>query len=1128
MPMLASAQSSFVPLTLRSRIHGILKAVISGQWRVARKALFTSCPHQETISRNVKLRKPASPAATRPHPFPLAVCTLITFLSLTPHLSAQTGLATLSGTVTDPTGALLPKATVTVTNEDTGVSQKTETTRAGVYVMEALNPGRYRVDVEHQGFKQIEVIDLVLHTQDVISRNFTLPVGAMSETIQVDGNRNAISDSPSVSLTVTREFIEDMPLNGRSLQNLEALAPGAVSSASDAGLFSINGQHDDANNFTVDGVSANTNPNVANLSTPEGSGGMAGAYPSQTVLGTTQSLAPLDALQEFKVQTSGYSAEYGRNPGGQFELTTRSGTNDAHGTLFDYFRNEALDANSWYDNFNSVPREPERQNDFGGTFGGPLVIPHLYNRKYGTFFFFSYEGLRLDLPGNAINAVPSVTFRQAAALALQPFLNSYPLPNRGPVGGGQSGDIFAANFGNPSTINNVSIRLDHDFSQKVQVFGRFSSTSSAANNNTGWGLFGNTSQRALALTGGVTARLSSALLNELRLNVSRDDQSNFYYPGTFGGSSPWSSNLLLLPQYVTGAAGYSAGLYFYGFNDSDGNSVNFYTPYYDKASQAQHSLNLVDSLLWTRGKHAFKFGGDWRRLSPLYSPETDTTSPNVTSFDDYQQGNASSLYVYGGSGAKPVFEQLSLYANDTWRISSRFTAILGLRWEFNPVPGTYNGKYPIAVDQVNNFATMQIAPAGTPPYQTRYDNFAPRAGLALQLIQSQAHPLVLRSGAGIFYDTGQNLAAAGYSGYPFFDYNQGPSVEVPFPLSVAALTPPGSTPLVPPYGHLSALSDPHLSLPYTEEWNLALDYGLSMRNTITANYVGNAGKELLFIDWVTPSVNPNFVDGFNLVENAGGSKFEALQIQDQGELSKGLRVIASYAWEHARDNASTDNGGQNTNDQWFGPQWGNSNNDVRQSSKLAVNYRIPSASSNNSIFDALTNGWLVAGNLFAQSGGPFSVVQTQGVITGTNVSVIDFPDIVPGQPIYEHGVTGVLRGWLLNPNAFQDVPVNPNTRLPISAGTTYRNEFHGPALWGLDNSMQRDFHIYEKLALTFRVDAYNILNHANLTAIASNFTPSNTVFGQILPSGATTLNSSNSLYASGAARSLQISLKLAF
>ena len=255
---------------------------------------------------------------------------------------AQMETATLSGTVMDHSGAVVAEAQVQVTNSDTNVTATTSTNGSGVYVVSSLKPGRYRIAVTKVGFKQVVVTDVTLNVQDVVSRNFNLEVGAISESITVRADEAKVNtESATVSTVVDRQFVENIPLNGRSFQSLITVVPGAIAvpgaSAGQTGEFSINGQRTEANYFTVDGVSVNTGVNaIAGTNTS----GIGGSTPSETALGTTQSMVSVDALQEFRIAPSTYSAEYGRTPGGQISLLTRSGTNNWHGSLFDYLRND--------------------------------------------------------------------------------------------------------------------------------------------------------------------------------------------------------------------------------------------------------------------------------------------------------------------------------------------------------------------------------------------------------------------------------------------------------------------------------------------------------------------------------------------------------------------------------------------------------------------------------------------------------------------------------------------------------------------------------------------------------------------------------------------------------------------
>jgi hypothetical protein len=262
-----------------------------------------------------------------------------------------------------------------------------------------------------------------------------LKAGDVNATVQIVSEAPLINESAAVATTIDRQFVGNLPLNGRSFQSLILLTPGVVLTPANfsAGEFSVNGQRTNANYFTVDGVGANIAVTLSQGSSV--SQQQAGALPGESAFGSTNNLVSVDALEEFKIQTSSYSAEYGRQPGGQIQLVTRSGGNEFHGTAFEYFRNEAFDANNWFNNANRLGRPPLRQNQFGGIFSGPVMLPRFgsggkpyWSGRKSTFFFFSYEGQRLLLPNSDNQLVPSGRIRQAAAPALRPILNAFPTP----------------------------------------------------------------------------------------------------------------------------------------------------------------------------------------------------------------------------------------------------------------------------------------------------------------------------------------------------------------------------------------------------------------------------------------------------------------------------------------------------------------------------------------------------------------------------------------------------------------------------------------------------------------------------------------------------------------------------
>ncbi len=316
-----------------------------------------------------------------------SLCYLVLLASFIPSANAQT--ASLSGLVSDSTGAVVRGAEVTFTNERTKTVSHAKTNSAGIYSLPFLQPGQYTLTAEYPGFKRYQRTGVTIDVAQNLNVDVRLQVGGESQSVTVDGSGSAINTTDSsVSTVIDRQFVENIPLNGRSFQPLMTLVPGVSvvpSVEGRSGELTVNGQRTEANYFTVDGVSATTG---ANPTSPGYSAGYGGSLPGETTLGTTQSLISIDALQEFRATTSTYSAEYGRSPGGQFTFTSRSGTNEWHGTAFDYFRNDALDANNWFNNYYGLPRQAERQNDFGGVFGGPVRIPGLYSGRDRTFFSF--------------------------------------------------------------------------------------------------------------------------------------------------------------------------------------------------------------------------------------------------------------------------------------------------------------------------------------------------------------------------------------------------------------------------------------------------------------------------------------------------------------------------------------------------------------------------------------------------------------------------------------------------------------------------------------------------------------------------------------------------------------------
>ena len=927
----------------------------------------------------------------------LLTCLTLLVCCAAGNLRAQTGQATLNGQVFDTQHAAIADADVTITNSATAAQLKLQSSADGSFRFENLPPATYTLHVERQGFAVANTENVVLHTADYVSVTVTLKVGWASETITVTATP-LTNDSPSISLTVAQEFVENMPLNGRSVQDLIQLAPGTIS-AYGSGFYTIDGQRMDSNYYSVDGVSANLG-GLNNTADIRGNGPyLSGSTPVQTASGTTQSMTSVDDLQEFTIQTSGYTADLGRNPGGQVQFTTRSGTNDFHGSLFEYFRNTALDAKSWLEDFYGENKPVERQNDFGGTLGGPLRIPKLYNGKDKTFFFFTYEGLRLEQPQQENKYVPTAAFRAAVAPSFAPFLNSLPLPNGATnlIGcnlGTAMDPIpcdgkFNLAFSQPNTIDSISARVDHNFNDRNRAFLRFSYTPSngieGLQEEEGFNHIAN----AQTWTAGLTSNITPTLLNDLRFNYSYDHEGNETQQKAVNGSIPFDPTLLIPSQYYSTSA---SGEFVFSVPGSHlGNE-----PSVGGAISRVGSFQIVDGLTWIKGKHAVKFGVDWRRLSSEYANGTYSALFYSETLTALENGILTAGSISAQAAGKPAFINFSPYVEDHWKVTPRLSVDYGLRWEFNPPPGPVNGLYPAALTS-SDIDTTTLKGIGSQPYPASYRHFAPRVGFAWNAIPSSSHPVTVRGGFGIFYDTGQQIVGAGYADYPFSVY--GPQFTgLPFPLTPAQAAPPPPTTALLPVPDYSVINvtAPTLTAPYTEQWNLSVDYALSAKNTFSASYTGNNGKKLLFTQETFPANNPNLgLDPeLNINSNAAESTYHALQLQDRGRIINGLDVVTSFTWAHAEDNSSTDY------DLFYQPQWGNSDNDIRRSLDVALNYR-SSPHGESRWMRALTGGWLIANRLSVESALPINIIQTSDYDGESDIYY--YPDLVKGVPIYLHG-----------------------------------------------------------------------------------------------------------------------------
>lgn len=986
---------------------------------------------------------------------------LFLLLSLAAVCSAQSSTATLSGTAVDQSGAMVPGVSITVMNTSTGLLRQAMSNDDGYFTIPSLPPGPYIVKASREGFNLVEINDLVLHVGDQVALQIKLKVGTVAEKVTVEGGASLINtESPAVSTVVDRQFVGDLPLNGRSIQALIELTPGVVLttvSFGQGGQFSVNGQRSTSNYFMVDGVGIN-------LSVPTtGSLQQAGLAPGFSALGGTNNLVSTDAIQEFRIQTSTFAAEYGRMPGAQVSIVTRSGTNQFHGALFEYFRNDALDANDWFANSRRLRKAALRFNDFGGVLGGPIV-------KDRTLFFFSYEGFRLRLPQTGITTVPSVAARESAPPPTKPFLNSFPVPNGRDLGNGQA--EFNSAFSDTSFLDATSIRVDQTLTPRLTLFGRYNNSPSDVVQRSSNGSFAlnhvSVSQvETQTLTLGTTWAITPAMTNDLRVNYSRNHGISSMRPDTFGGAVVPSDSAFFPPDFPRPARSVYRVLVTTGKQMSWSTGLG--------GDNLQRQVNVVDNFSVVRGPHALKFGADWRRLSPVFTPRSAIWLAAFGNVAAFSAGRTLIAIGEADQGGTLLFNNLGAFAQDNWKVSSRLTLSYGLRWELEPPPSAIDGPQLLAVTGFNNLPAMSLAPSGTPLWETTHGNFAPRAGAAYLLRKTAGRETVLRGGFGIFYDLASGLIGNAVINGAFpFGASRGLPSGTTFPFSAASLRLPPIT-LSPPLA-FATVFNPHLELPYTWQWNVALEQSLGTNQVISASYVGAAGRRLLQRQSVFSSSNPNF-GTISLVDNTTVSDYDALQVQFKRRLSKGLEGMASYSYSHSIDTSS----GIAFFDASFvsglapGANRGSSDFDVRHSFSAALTYNIP-APPVNAMARAVLRDWSVDTIVQARSAIPVDVGTLNFSINGQSVSVR--PDLVPGVPL-------VLRdpnapgGRRINPAAFTDAPTDPVTGDALRQGTLGRNVLRGFGATQWDLALHRGFNLTEKFNLQFRAEFFNVLNHPN-------------------------------------------------
>ena len=741
--------------------------------------------------------------------------------------------------------------------------------------------------------------------------------------------------------------------------------------------------------------------------------------------------------------------------------------------------------------------------------------------KDKTFFLFAYEGLRLRLPQVVESLVPDVYARQHAVVAMQPYLNAFPLPSPNTLDD-LTNEIgqFNASFSNSSTLDAYSMRIDHKLSNKLNLFGRYNFSPSKLIQRGGDSLNSITpSETTLqTATAGATWAISPTIANDLRFNYSRTHSKSFTYMDGFGGAVPLAS--LPFPNGIDARNGQFLLLWFSLF-PSGGFSTG------PQGNNLQRQINLVENLTTQKGAHNLKFGVDFRRLSPVYG---NTAYLQEVIFNDVPS-SLSGNFLFGdvasARNASFLFHNLGAFAQDTWRISPRLTITYGLRWDLDFAPSSNPAFLAVTGFNLNDLSQLALAPAGTPPFQTTYGNVAPRIGVAYQVRQSQSGQTVFRGGFGTFFDlaTSEVGNAVVSTLYPFGTGSF--LVGGTFPLSPTMAAPPPITSADLQVDGAGGIFDPHLKLPYTLQWNFAVEQALGVRQTLSMSYLGAAGRRLIQTA-VVLNPSPTFSPTAQLVANASTSDYHALQVQFQRRLSRGLQALASYTWSHSIDTGSAGSAYGDAQNllvptavrQNRGP----SDFDIRNSFSAGVTYDIP-VPKVNAFSNAILRGWSIENVVQARSATPVTV--TSGRRPFRNFfQVAPRADVVAGQPLYLYGPQ-YPGGKALNPLAFVNAPSGRQ-------GNLGRNSLRGFGAAQWDFSVHRDFPIRESIKLQFRAEMFNVLNHPNfgppMSALnnKAQFGLSTMMLGQSLNSSNLGGGALSPLYQIGGPRSMQFALKLAF
>jgi len=1005
-------------------------------------------------------------------------------------LLAQGVTASIVGTINDSTGAVLPEVTVTVVNEGTGLKRDAITNESGNYTIPLLPIGRYSVETDLVGFKKQVRRGIVLNVDARVRIDFTLEVGNVTDSVDVVSEAPLVqTEDSSVGFVIDNKKVAELPLNGRKFEQLVQLVPGAVQAAegslnANRGLFNVVGQPEVSTNFLLDGVD-NVDPVVR----------IYDYRPS------------IDLIEEFKVETSTYSAEFGRNSGAVVNVTTKSGTNNLHGSAWEYYRGSALNAKNFFDNPNQkIPHLVK--NQFGASVGGPI-------KKDRTFFFALYEGLQSREANTRVGSVPPMAWRagdfsslsqpiidpqtgmsfsgnkipvsrfNANSLAILNYIRkdgkpSFPIPNRGLPATASVNNYV----GNPIThddISDFSGKIDHQLRNDVRISGRYSYTRNPILDPYGDqiqsdptaridGFPTSSNQYRTQISLNLNWLKSISTIVDLRAGYSRLNQP--FKPLELGPPE--------LQRFPTQRLSFNP-IRIQGL-DSLGRGGGF--------DRVVNTYNYIGSITQTRGNHQFKYGADFRRyLFNAYTGGASTfvfnsvNRPSHTGFGfaDFLLGLPDQTIIgRGDPQGHPRKFEMAYYFQDDWKVAPKLTLNLGLRYEFYKRV-TEQGDRMSSWDPTTN--KVIIAGQGGEGHSLvngDHDNFAPRIGFAYRPFGGAS--TVIKGGAGVFYDNDERHDFDIINNYPRF-INQTFDDQL-YPLS---FTPDGAFPAaaaqVSSVINLSA-HDRNFRDTYSIQQNFGIQHELFRGLVIDTSYVGSATHDLIRTRDINQPpvinrvVNPRPYVGFGRItytEWAANSNYHSLQSRVEKRFAKGLTFISSYTFGKSID----DKGGQGAassgtpQDSYnLHAERGVSDFDVKHVYRFSWVAELPFGADRQFLGSArgpvqfVLGGWQMSGIVTAQSGRPFTP-RLAGNISGS-LEGADRPNLI-GNPVLSNPDPNT--GWV-DRNAF-GMPA------ALTFGNAGRNIALSDGLKTVDVTMGKVFTVTETSRFEFRGEFFNILNHPN-------------------------------------------------